>query len=382
MDDGGLRSYLSDIPVPAFDDLPWVVAPPLADARVAIVTTAGVHQVGDEGFALGDTTFRTFGRDARDLVLGHRSPSFDRIGFAADVNVVTPVDRLTELAARRVIGAVAARHLSFLGSQPDDVAVIRFETGPRAAALLLDDGVDVVLFTPLGPMCTRTVCTLAHVFEARGIATIALASVRGVAERMAPPRAMYCEFPLGRPLGRPGDAGYQHEVLRRAFGMLAVPAGPVLVDWPEVIGRDDEPIVCPLPTAPAGSVVSAFDEVHALRDAHDEYRRRCGRTSVGLAVPPERVDDVAASFSRIAAGTPWREAGLPGNAVACALDLRTYYEEAALTLLDGTPGPGAAEIWFYGSTAAGATLRSARERMRAAGAPFPLWYYLVTGAPD
>ena len=387
MDDAGLRAYLSEIPVPSFPDPAWVTPRPLTDATVGIVTTAGVHPAGlhrgaDERFALGDTTFRVFERDARDLALGHRSPSFDRIGFAADINVVAPVDRLAELAADGTIGAVAPRHVSFVGSQPDDVAVLRYEIGPQAAAMLRADGVDVVVLTPLGPMCTRTVCVLAHVLEAHGIATVALVSVERLAERMRPPRALYCEFPLGRPLGRPGDAQYQHEVMRAAFGLLGAPAGPVLTAWPEAIECDRRPLACALPEWTDRTVPAAVAEVRGLRIAYDTYRRTHGRTSVGLGVAPDRVEEVAAAFVRIADGTPWREAGLPANPVACALDLRSYYEEAALALVDGVPGAGAAEAWFSGTTATGAALRAARDRMREADAPFPLWYYLVTGEPD
>jgi hypothetical protein len=387
MDDAGLRAHLSEIPVPSFPDPAWVTPRPLADATVAIVTTAGVQRAGvhraeDAPFALGDTTFRVFERDARDLALGHRSPSFDRIGFAADINVVAPVDRLAELAADGTIAAVAPRHVSFVGSQPDDVAVLRYETGPQAAAMLRDDGVDVVVLIPLGPMCTRTVCVLAHVLEAHGIATVALVSVERLAERMRPPRALYCEFPLGRPLGRPADAQYQHEVMRAAFGLLGAPAGPVLTAWPEAIECDRRPLACALPEWTDRAVPAAVAEVRGLRFAYDTYRRTHGRTSVGLGVAPDGVDAAAAGFVRIADGTPWREAGLAANPVACALDLRSYYEEAALALVDGVPGAGAAEAWFYGTTATGAALRAARDRMREADAPFPLWYYLVTGEPD
>jgi hypothetical protein len=48
-----------------------------------------------------------------------------------------------------VIGAVAPRHVSFAGNQPDDVSTIRFDSGPVAAAALRADGVDVVLLTPV-----------------------------------------------------------------------------------------------------------------------------------------------------------------------------------------------------------------------------------------
>ena len=86
---------------------------------------------------------------------------------------------------------------------------------------------------------------LANVLEASGLSTVALASVRGQAERMKAPRALYCEFPLGRPLGAPDDPALQHRVLAAAFGLLATPADevPVLATFPEVLeDASDEPL--------------------------------------------------------------------------------------------------------------------------------------------
>jgi hypothetical protein len=116
---------------------------------VAIVTSAALHHADDAAFAFDDAGFRFIDRTRRDLVLGHWSPNFDRTGVAIDVNVVFPIDRLEELAERGVIGAVAPRHVSFAGNQPDDLATIRLDTGPAAAAALRADGVDVVLLTPV-----------------------------------------------------------------------------------------------------------------------------------------------------------------------------------------------------------------------------------------
>jgi D-proline reductase (dithiol) PrdB len=79
---------------------------------------------------------------------GHWSPNFDAIGFAYDLNVVFPLDRLEELAAAGTIGAVAQQHLSYAGNQ-FDLSAVRFDTGPAGASLLRANGVDVVLLTPV-----------------------------------------------------------------------------------------------------------------------------------------------------------------------------------------------------------------------------------------
>ena len=71
----------------------------------------------------------------RDVMTGHWSPNFDMIGFAADVNVVFPIDRLDELAGRGVIGQVAEHHLSYAGNQ-FDLSAVRLDSGPAGARLL------------------------------------------------------------------------------------------------------------------------------------------------------------------------------------------------------------------------------------------------------
>ena len=144
-----MRQYASGLPAPTFDHPAWVTPKPLAECTVAIVTSAALHTPDTEAFSATDTGYRFIDRARRDLVLGHWSPNFDHTGIALDLDVVYPIDRLEELAERGSIGAVAPRHLSFAGNQPDDVATIRLDSGPAATAALRDDGVDVVLLTPV-----------------------------------------------------------------------------------------------------------------------------------------------------------------------------------------------------------------------------------------
>lgn len=147
--DQAMREYASALPAPTFPDPAFVTPVPLHQATVAIVTSAALHTPDDERFSAVDTSFRLIDRGRRDLVLGHWSPNFDHSGIALDLNVVYPIDRLEELAAAGTIGAVAPRHVSFAGNQPDDVATVRLDSGPRAAEALRHDGVDVVLLTPV-----------------------------------------------------------------------------------------------------------------------------------------------------------------------------------------------------------------------------------------
>jgi hypothetical protein len=208
-----------------------------------------------------------------------------------------------------------------------------------------------------------------------------LASVRNVVERMRPPRALYCEFPLGWPVGKPRDAVFQHRVLDAALALLERPGGPVLEDFPEVIPTDGtETLACPLPPRYDPTVPPAIDEARALRDAYDRAVAASGRTSVGRVIGPDRIPDALTAILKIADGGDWTKAGLPGDPIQVVHDIRSYYEELAIELTDGPARPWATERWFYDKTEAGKAVLQARRAMKAAGAPFPMWFYMAPGA--
>lgn len=222
---------------------------------------------------------------------------------------------------------------------------------------------------------------LAHVFEAAGIATVVLSSVREMAAKVAPPRALHCEFPLGRPLGRPGDPKFQHDVLARAFALLDAPSGPVLVDYPEVIESDDTPFACSLPPRFDPNLAPCVDEARGLRRAYDRALVRRGVTSVGRSIGADEVPAALGILDAIAKGADWASTRLPGdNTTALCHDIYAYYEEAATELVDGPmPGGRAVEAWYFERTEAGATVLAARAAIRDAGAKFPIWFYMSPG---
>jgi hypothetical protein len=210
------------------------------------------------------------------------------------------------------------------------------------------------------------------------VATVQLASIRTYPERMHPPRALYCEFPLGRPLGKPGDPAFQHRVLEAALSLLERPTGPVLEDFPERIADEAEtPLACPLPPRHDPAAPPALDEARGLRAAYDRQLRRSGRTNVGHVIGPDEVPDAIAAILRIAEGVPLEAAGLPGDTRSVGLDVRSYYEEAALALADHVPAARQAESWLYRQTETGKALRQAQAALRDAGAPRDVWLWLV-----
>ncbi len=137
------------------DPVPWTVPRrPVARARLALVSTAGFVAPGQPGFDEkvrgGDPSWRVIpaGVDPRSLREFHRSESFDHSGLAADPNLGFPLDRLREMAAAGVIGEVAPRHLSFMGSITAPGRLVR-DSAPGAARLLVEDQVDLALLVPV-----------------------------------------------------------------------------------------------------------------------------------------------------------------------------------------------------------------------------------------
>ncbi len=127
---------------------------PVTASRVALVTSAGFVAPAEAPFDLdlkgGDCSFRTIAGDAAldTLAMHHRSDAYDPAPIASDPNVAFPLDRLRALAAEGVIGAVAPRHLSFMGSitMPDRLST---EFAPAAGEVLTGDGVDIALLVPV-----------------------------------------------------------------------------------------------------------------------------------------------------------------------------------------------------------------------------------------
>jgi D-proline reductase (dithiol) PrdB len=134
--------------LPQFDSTPWTQPPPPTKARVALISTAGLHRRSDPRFAGGAADFRLLPEDVdpADITMSHVSINFDRSGFQQDVNVVFPLGLLKHLAEAGEVGSVARWHYSFMGAtDPSRFA----ETGAQVARLLKEDGVDAALLVPV-----------------------------------------------------------------------------------------------------------------------------------------------------------------------------------------------------------------------------------------
>jgi Glycine/sarcosine/betaine reductase selenoprotein B (GRDB). len=152
------RDYIRRLILPNFD---WVVNPspsqinplpkPVAQCRVAMVTTCGVHTQGDPAFNLmsktGDHSYREIPNDVAwdHLRLSHVGYNTRKV--SEDINCVFPLQRLRELEAEGVVGSLNHRHFSFMGYIPITAPLLE-RTGPEVAQKLQEDGVDLVLLVP------------------------------------------------------------------------------------------------------------------------------------------------------------------------------------------------------------------------------------------
>src|SRR5260370_32181303 len=88
------RNNLLMLPVQVNDTAPFTrLVTPLAAARLAIVTTEGLHRRGDRPFAPGEQTYRVIPSDAptRDLIQSHTSLAFDPRPMIPGPNISIPV---------------------------------------------------------------------------------------------------------------------------------------------------------------------------------------------------------------------------------------------------------------------------------------------------
>ncbi len=127
---------------------------PLNQTAIAVVTTAAFFRPDQLAFDTsirgGDCSYRAIPSetDLSTLAIAHRSDAFDSSGIRADRNLALPLDRLKSLAAKGVIGPIAPRHFSFMGSIAAPGRLTR-DTAPEIAHALIQDGADAVLLTPV-----------------------------------------------------------------------------------------------------------------------------------------------------------------------------------------------------------------------------------------
>lgn len=139
------------------DVIPFTpVGKPLRTCTVSLVSTAGVARHVDRPFDQagerrnpwwGDPSYRVIplGTAERDIRLYHMhiDPRFGE----ADLDVVLPMRRLTELADAGVVGQAARQHYSLMGYILDPTVLVE-QTGPALAAHMRAEGIDAAALVP------------------------------------------------------------------------------------------------------------------------------------------------------------------------------------------------------------------------------------------
>jgi len=219
---------------------------------------------------------------------------------------------------------------------------------------------------------------LQRVLEDAGLSTVSISLVREHTEKLRPPRALYVPFPFGLPLGRAGNAGEQHRVLRAALDLVQEPSGPVLRDYDGPYeGAGPGGALQASQIEVRGPQIDVANEVTLMRRYYEQWLEREGKSTVGVSgIPPVRFRGVVRFVEAVADGQKDADHRERPDDVEkwtflrlCVDDLKAMYLEARL--MTGPPDELAEDTarWFWGETALGILLRRLRDRLDETGDP-------------
>jgi D-proline reductase (dithiol) PrdB len=136
------------------DMTPWSpLQKPLTQAKISLVTSAGLHLRDDKPFIGdpqgGDTSYRVIPStaEAADILQSHVSIGFNHTAIMRDLNVTLPIGRARELVDKGIVGSLAPNYYSFMGALRNPKPLIEV-SGPEVACRLKDEGIDLVFITP------------------------------------------------------------------------------------------------------------------------------------------------------------------------------------------------------------------------------------------
>jgi D-proline reductase (dithiol) PrdB len=150
----------SQIPAKAYSgEIPWTdLSKPLSEARVALLSTAGISMRTDAPFDMemerkrpthGDPSFRKLRADATSDSIRAHHLHIDTGYIESDLNVALPLDRLRERVADGTVGSMADTHYSIMGYQGSDSSILESETAPKIAEAMRSEEVDLALLAPV-----------------------------------------------------------------------------------------------------------------------------------------------------------------------------------------------------------------------------------------
>ena len=212
---------------------------PLAECRVALITTAAPYQPGkgDQGpgapYNAAVKFYSVYSGDSRvdhDLRISH--VAYDRAHTTAvDPNSWFPLAQLRRCAAAGRIGELAPRFHGAPTNRSQRATLDR--DCPELLARCRADRADAAILVPNCPVCHQTVSLVARHLERHGIATVIMGCAKDIVEYCGVPRLLFSDFPLGNSAGRPQDPGSQAFTLELALRVLeSAPAARTTVQSP------------------------------------------------------------------------------------------------------------------------------------------------------
>ncbi|MBI3368642.1 MAG: glycine reductase [Burkholderiales bacterium] len=219
---------------------------PLAECRVALITTAAPYQadMGDQGPGAPYNAAAKFygvysGDTATDPDLRISHIAIDRQHTTAeDMASYFPLPALRQAAASRRIGAIAPR---FHGAPTQRSQRVTLDVDcPELLARCQADAVDAAILLPNCPVCHQTVSLAARTLEANGIATVVMGCAKDIVEHVGVPRLVFSDFPLGNAAGRPNDRASQAFTLELALALLESATAPRTTVLSPLRWRDDD----------------------------------------------------------------------------------------------------------------------------------------------
>jgi len=212
---------------------------PLAESRVALVTTAAPFQPdkGDQGpgapYNAAAKFYEVYSLDSaaeHDLRVAH--VAIDRKHTTAeDPGTWYPLPALRRAAAAGRIGAIAPR-IHGLPTNRSHRTTLQQDC-PELVRRCRADGAEAAILVPNCPVCHQSVSLAARALEAAGIATVVMGCAKDIVEHVGVSRFLFSDFPLGNSAGRPGDPASQALTLELALALLeAAPAARTTVQSP------------------------------------------------------------------------------------------------------------------------------------------------------
>lgn len=207
-----------------YDTVPFtLLAKPLTECRVAIVTTAAPFQAdkGDQGpdapYNAAAKFFTVYAQSTAttpDLRISHVAIDREHT-YADDLGAYFPLAALQAAVKDALIKEVGPNFYGLPTNRSkrttvdsDCVALIE---------MCKADAVDVVLLVPNCPVCHQSVSLAACALEQERFVTVVMGCAKDIVEYVGVPRFVFNDLPLGNSAGIPHNEQSQTDILRLAL---------------------------------------------------------------------------------------------------------------------------------------------------------------------